>query len=97
MRVATLVSTLILGSVLAGCGPSASHLEREQREAAALQQARDEAIRQAEAAVQESREERIRRERWQFATFAASVAAIIMLVIGVALGSGSKPNGPNPL
>ena len=82
-----LVPVLILAGFLAGCGPGGSDVrsdDTQRREMETLQRVRDDAVEQA-------RHERGRCAFWQGTAFA--LMAIVFLVIGVALGSRSKPDG----
>jgi ferric-dicitrate binding protein FerR (iron transport regulator) len=95
---------LILVITMAGCGSGVpnpgparqGHAEAQRREVEVLQQARDDAVHMAVLAVQESQRERVRRERWQVAAYTAALAAIALLIVGVAVGSRSKPHGHHP-
>ena len=86
----TVLPTMVALALLAGCGGSPPTPEPDQSAIIEAQR------RQADA-QQEARDERARREFWQSAAYAASLAAVILLVAGVGIGSRSRHDAkPKP-
>ncbi len=77
-----LISILI--ALLVGCDESE------------YEQSRAEALRREAAALQEAQDERARREFWQGLTCVAGVGAVVLLIVGVAVGSSTRRPNAGP-
>lgn len=83
------ILALVLIGLLAGCNRSEPEIDRER-------QARIEAARREAAAVQVAQKEQARREFWQSTAYTAVVIAVVLLVVGTAVGARSRDAGHKP-
>ncbi len=89
------IPALILSVLLTGCGPGASESSSVRQNLVEAQRREADAIQRSEQTAEDARQERRRREFWQATAFASALAAVVLLIVGVAVGSRSKTHDPD--
>ena len=85
-RAPKLIPVLALIALLAGCNQKEPDVDRER-------QSRLDAVRRETEALQLAQRERQRREFWQTAAYTAAALAVVLLIVGTAVGSRSHDAG----